>query len=264
MRSYHHHARPGRTRRRPATILAVAVSVTSASFAGCPGAGECCRPNGTPGCDDDACCASVCTIDPFCCDVDWDQVCADAALADPACDCDGSTDDCPGTGDCCAPNGTPGCDDETCCGAVCAIDPFCCDVDWDQVCAEAALASPDCDCGPPTSCPGSGGCCEAHESPGCEEAACCVSICADDPFCCDVTWDQLCADEAAADPMCLCDEPAPCPADLDADGTVSSSDLAALLAVWGPCPGCPADLNGDGTVDSTDLAMLLSAWGPCG
>jgi len=53
----------------------------------------------------------------------------------------------------------------------------------------------------------------------------------------------------------------PCPADLDHDGTVSSSDIAALLNSWGQ-PGA-ADINGSGAVDAADLAALLSAWGPC-
>ncbi len=42
---------------------------------------------------------------------------------------------CPGTGDCCSANGTPGCDDSVCCELVCACDPFCCDTDWDASCA---------------------------------------------------------------------------------------------------------------------------------
>ena len=44
----------------------------------------------------------------------------------------------PATGDCCAANGTPGCDDADCCQAVCAIDPFCCDIQWDLVCVNGA------------------------------------------------------------------------------------------------------------------------------
>jgi spore coat protein A len=54
----------------------------------------------------------------------------------------------------------------------------------------------------------------------------------------------------------------PCPADLDGDGAVGSSDLAALLGSWGP-GAAPADLNGDGNVNASDLAALLGSWGPC-
>ena len=42
---------------------------------------------------------------------------------------------CPGAGDCCASNGSPGCNDADCCECECAIDPFCCDIEWDGLCA---------------------------------------------------------------------------------------------------------------------------------
>ena len=55
-----------------------------------------------------------------------------------------------------------------------------------------------------------------------------------------------------------------CPADLDGDGTVNTSDLLALFAQWGENPNSPADLNSDGTVNTTDLLILFANWGPCG
>ena len=56
-----------------------------------------------------------------------------------------------------------------------------------------------------------------------------------------------------------------CPADLDDDGVVDSTDLSSLLSQWGRCPsgGCPADLDEDGRVDGIDLTLLLAAWGAC-
>ncbi|MCH8211891.1 MAG: carboxypeptidase regulatory-like domain-containing protein, partial [Planctomycetes bacterium] len=45
---------------------------------------------------------------------------------------------CPGEGDCCEANGTPGCNDLDCCQIVCAVDPFCCDFFWDSICAGQA------------------------------------------------------------------------------------------------------------------------------
>jgi len=45
---------------------------------------------------------------------------------------------CPGEGDCCVANETPGCNDETCCSTVCACDSFCCDVIWDIDCADGS------------------------------------------------------------------------------------------------------------------------------
>ena len=38
-------------------------------------------------------------------------------------------------GDCLIANGTPGCQNGDCEAAVCAVDPFCCDVFWDGLCA---------------------------------------------------------------------------------------------------------------------------------
>jgi len=55
-----------------------------------------------------------------------------------------------------------------------------------------------------------------------------------------------------------------CTSDLDLDGVVSASDLARILAAWGPCsPTCTADLNGDSIVNGSDIAVLLSSWGQC-
>ncbi len=84
-------------------------------------------------------------------------------------DCEGPDDPGPGpgpegcgeagTGDCCGPTGTPGCEDEACCEAVCAGDPFCCDVEWDDFCAGEGF-DPDCTLGP--------GQCGALNTPECD------------------------------------------------------------------------------------------------
>ena len=47
------------------------------------GQGPCNEPHGNPGCDDVECCVLVCDPvkgDPFCCKVEWDQQCVDAAI----------------------------------------------------------------------------------------------------------------------------------------------------------------------------------------
>lgn len=49
------------------------------------------------------------------------------------------------------------------------------------------------------------------------------------------------------------------PADINGDGNVNGTDLAALLAAWGSSGGS-ADINGDGNVNGLDLAALLAAW----
>jgi hypothetical protein len=163
----------------------------------------------------------VCAIDPFCCDTEWDSICTDEAQAEPLCDEGACTFTCgaPGSGDCCADHGTPGCDDEDCCAAVCAIDPFCCDTAWDGICADEAQAEPLCEeCVFACGVPGSGDCCIDDGTPGCDDADCCNAVCASDPFCCDTAWDGICAGEAQAEPLCdqgACAEPEPCEAEID-------------------------------------------------
>jgi len=49
----------------------------------------------------------------------------------------------PESGDCCVPNGSPACDDEACCNEICAGDAFCCDTEWDSICADAAVLTCD-------------------------------------------------------------------------------------------------------------------------
>ncbi|TVQ57858.1 MAG: hypothetical protein EA377_00545, partial [Phycisphaerales bacterium] len=106
---------------------------------GAAGTGDCCESNDTPFCDDATCCAQVCADDPFCCDTSWDGICASTAnneceICQPEPDCGVA-----GTGNCCESNGTPFCDDAECCEAVCAFDSFCCDTNWDSICASFAL-----------------------------------------------------------------------------------------------------------------------------
>jgi len=156
---------------------------------GSPEAGSCFFSNGTPGCDDLGCCQAVCDVDPFCCEVSWDGICANQAN-----DLCGNAA-CPGNGDCFESNGSPGCNSEACCNAVCEDDPFCCNNTWDNLCAQGAYANCT-DCGDPDA----GSCFQSNGSPGCDDADCCASVCIDDPFCCNTSWDGICA--SAAQDIC--------------------------------------------------------------
>jgi outer membrane protein assembly factor BamB len=58
----------------------------------------------------------------------------------------------------------------------------------------------------------------------------------------------------------------PTPGDVDGDGDVDQSDLAALLAAWGTIPGDPfwnpdADFDADGAIGQADLGVLLANYG---
>ena len=50
-------------------------------------AGSCCSPNGTPYCDDSACCELVCVFDEICCFAAWDENCVELASKIPTCGC---------------------------------------------------------------------------------------------------------------------------------------------------------------------------------
>ena len=48
---------------------------------GCGTGGDCCVAGTAGGCIDVECCTLICAGDAFCCDTQWDQLCADAAVA---------------------------------------------------------------------------------------------------------------------------------------------------------------------------------------
>lgn len=138
------------------------------SICGDPAAGSCCSVQETPGCENLSCCELICPADPFCCEVQWDHICAGAAVRlcpDPqASDCldpplPPSGCGQPGTGDCCGPTSSPNCEDRLCCEAVCAGDAFCCNAEWDAFCAGTGF-DPDCTLGP--------GQCGAANTPECD------------------------------------------------------------------------------------------------
>ncbi len=114
-------------------VIAVTLACASPSLAQlCPGVGDCRKPHAEPGCVMPECCDLVCAENPLCCEFSWDQACADLALDL----CEGIN--CPSIGACDATHATPGCDQFPCCDFVCAIDGWCCQVTWDEACAEEA------------------------------------------------------------------------------------------------------------------------------
>jgi hypothetical protein len=209
---------------------------------GAPEAGSCFIQHNTPWCNDPECCDAVCAQDGFCCTVQWDDICGGEALSICA-GCGGVS-----TGDC-FEVGISGCSDEACCKAVCAIDDYCCQINWDELCVIEAFENCTL-CGEPTA----GSCTESHGTPACDDITCCSVVCVQDPFCCEVVWDFLCVSGALA----LCNF---CTGDFDANGQVDAGDLANLLASWG-FQGY-TDLNDDGITGSADLSILLGAWGVC-
>lgn len=216
---------------------------------GSPVAGSCFEARIEPFCDQFECCAVVCDQDPFCCEVMWDAACASGAFAV----CLGCGD--PAAGSCFTQHSWPSCSDAACCEAVCGPDPFCCLVQWDLACQQAAFVA--ClGCGASDA----GSCLAGRDEPSCDLAPCCSEVCRYDLFCCAVAWDDVCvalALELCAFPICY----GGCPGDLDADAIVGATDLARLLGSWGGA-GC-GDIDVDGVVGASDLAIMLGAWGAC-
>lgn len=251
-----------------------------------PGTIDCCNTAGstTPGCQNEICCALVCYCDPFCCDVAWDQHCADyppwllsGCLCGPPANC-GAKNLCPhlctdDEHECCTAHGAPGCPVKPDCEAcVCAQDAFCCNVSWDTLCAN--LATGECanvccidvsldNCGAEEA----GDCCTANLTPGCDDTDCCEHVCGCDPYCCDSYWDDICAGSSqggTCGAAVLCDCPPSNPADLNGDGVVDLNDLYIVLNNWGTCDSCddcPGDANSDCEVNVDDLLIVLNNWG---
>ncbi|MCH9688734.1 MAG: hypothetical protein K0V04_45300 [Deltaproteobacteria bacterium] len=100
---------------------------------GLPCPTNCCFPHPEPGCADPEVTDAVCFSpngDPSCCNVSWTESCAfDAVNEHGACGAPQS---------CCSAQGNPGCDDPFVVAAVCAIDSFCCIVQWDESCVDRA------------------------------------------------------------------------------------------------------------------------------
>ncbi len=119
---------------------------------------------------------------------------------------------CPGFESCTDVHTTPGCSDPLCCAAICANDPFCCDVFWDQQCVDQFC--PECVGGAdgPQSCPGCGDCFETNSTPGCGIEDCCSKVCEADSLCChpEFGWDNVCVGLALD--LCLeeCPGDGPC------------------------------------------------------
>lgn len=251
---------------------ASAASTLCGPACGSPAAGACEQPHAAPFCSDFLCCERVCANDPFCCTQTWDQACADYhpfLCAEQYC---GS----PLAGSCYFPSLTAYCNDATCCEAVCAVEPTCCEVAWDQACANIA----------DTACPRCGGsqtgaCNEVHAAPFCNIESCCQTVCSIDPTCCTDTWDQACVDLS---PACAlgCGAPIAGPCDAAHPGRFCNDaeccslvclayDPNCCLTAWdancaaiaiAQCgPNCRADLSDNGVVDAQDIALLLNAWG---
>ena len=264
------------------------------------GDGACCAANGTPGCEDEPGEDCVCSIDPFCCNVAWDSICADeyedvcGGICTGAEDCvNGVDDDGDGLIDCADPDcatdpscGGPGvelqctdgvdndgdgladCDDPDC-----AADPSCVipptetdcsdgidnDQDGDVDCLDGDCTfEPACDAG-------DGDCCIANGTPGCVDEPGEDCVCAADPFCCNNQWDALCASEYQNQCGGSCTGTEVCTNGLDDDGDNLADcddpdcfgDVACLPPPDETACADGIDNDGDGLIDCDDPNCIL-------
>lgn len=185
--------------------------------------------------------------------------------------CPTLTGDCAGGGG----GGSGTCDHDTCtagnaldptCGscaaAVCAVDSYCCETAWDATCV--GEVADNCAGG----CDGGGANCHDQCTTGAAmDASCspCVSqICADDPFCCQSSWDDICVGHVAetCDGQCggtgcshsECDQGAPL-----ADGC--SDCVTTVCAADAVC--CATDWDAICVAEATDMCPGLCTAGGC-
>lgn len=195
---------------------------------------------------------------------------------------------CPSPTNCCGPTTDTGCDDPECSAAVCEGDPYCCDFAWDFLCAEAAgitclpcIENPEALCGDGTCfpfescesceadcgvCPdefgcipaGSSNCCEAKGSPGCSDPNCQETVCTADPFCCDNSWDGICAN-IAVNECPTCGE-AGAPADCG-DGVCDATQCENCENCAADCGACgdPTSACGDDVCDDGETCTNCAA-----
>jgi hypothetical protein len=103
-------------------------------------------------------------------------------------------------------------------------------------------------------------CCQTGHGAGCSNPAIQACVCAVDPFCCDIEWDNICVGEvqglncgSCSPPSDDCnsnDVPDECDPDGDNDGLIDDCD---------PCPNRkPGDVNGDGFTNGGDLLPFVT------
>ena len=173
-------------------IVCADLAVLHCGVCGGAGSGSCLLAHiDGKACSDETCCELVCNSQGFayCCTVGWDEDCVTKAKLPGMClECGSSI--LPNS--CYESSDFPYCPDAECCATVCIYWGPCCEVVWDQYCADLAQSfCPVISCGSLTA----GDCCLAHEDPFCSDLNCCTVVCANDPFCCEVSWDVQCVEE---------------------------------------------------------------------
>ena len=213
-------------------IASASIALGASLNAQCPSALSCLVVHSPGGCDNLSCCTLVCTLDPTCCINSWDSSCVNLANQSCAGYCGAAA-----SGSCYGSHANPSCDTAACCNAVCAIDPYCCNVTWDITCVQyAGFAC----AGTPGICGQTADSCfTPHQQGACSNTACCQAVCSVDPSCCEQSWDILCV--YAAEQVCV-------------PGCVPVAESTAVTEV----EGCDERVNDPCYITTTGTAQVLT------
>jgi hypothetical protein len=247
---------------------------------GSPGTGDCFVADGTPFCEDQACCETVCAIDPFCCSVAWDSICVAEATSfcgvvapendncvDRVAISDGDTEFSTIGATTDGPALPAECDKGF--GLAFVNDiwfNYTATCDGTVTVSTCNQASYDSRLAVYTACDGDLIACN-DDGPGCSG------------FTSEMTFSATCGTTyvlrvggfggSGSGTLTIGCDGTPCKGgcgacdgDLNNDGTVDGADLGILLGNWAGTGGC-ADINGSGLVDGADLGILLGNWGDC-
>ena len=234
--------------------------------------GDCCTPNGTPGCVDPIITACVCGAAEYCCNVAWDDSCANLGIAecggDAICEfcgdglCDETSEDCQSCQIDCGVCGAI-CGDGVCDTATTELsDPETCS-ECPQDCGECSTAD----------------CCEVQPAdgpPGCGDPVVQNCVCNEQglSFCCSGVWNDVCVGVALSSCAAPCDAvcgDGVCAGD-DENCTTCEADCGECVGFCGDdecngpegedCASCQADC-GDCACDNNGLCENLENCAVC-
>jgi hypothetical protein len=227
----------------------------------CGGAsGDCCAAHPSAGCVDPACQSSICTVDPFCCDIEWDNICAGEACQDANCDCD-VIDPFPIT----VPCGASVCGSLWAVGGLRDVDEYQASsstggrLKWSVKGQMPVESSIFWDCDQRIISTAQGGCSEDVTAVLIVEAG--------------STWwlrvrptvfDELPCGSGNNEYVATltCDA---CFTDINNSGATDVDDLLVVINGWGSCgsPPCASDLDFNNETNVDDLLYVVNNWGDC-
>jgi hypothetical protein len=154
---------------------------------------NCCAVGSGAGCGNVPVNECVGAVDPYCNNTQWDGICVSEVTSLGCGICPVAVDH-----GCCSVGGA-GCSDNVIEAAICseggiqgegAVDPYCCNVAWDNLCVAGVNNLAD-----NVALPCGSTCCAPKGTPGCSSPSVQACVGAVDPYCINTAWDALCVAE---------------------------------------------------------------------